>query len=70
MYHFNYWNLPFVPFVDKQKEAQTLQMRKWKPCKVKDILANLQRHFEQYNAYHSLNKDSSEQGKTSEQTGI
>jgi len=50
--------------VDKQKEVLTQQIRKWKPCKVKDILVNLQRHFEQYNAYHSLSKDSSELGKT------
>lgn len=54
----------------RKREAPKQQIRKWKPCKVKDILANLQRHFEQYNAYHSLSKDSSERGKTSEQTGI
>ncbi|CAM4722659.1 unnamed protein product [Leuciscus chuanchicus] len=50
----------------RKREAPTQQIRKWKPCKVKDILANLQRHFEQYNAYHSLGNDSSERGKTSE----
>ncbi|KAK7118391.1 hypothetical protein R3I94_022030 [Phoxinus phoxinus] len=43
----------------RKRKASTQHMRKWKPCKVKDILANLQRHFEQYNAYHSLSKDSS-----------
>ncbi|KAF4095829.1 hypothetical protein G5714_023432 [Onychostoma macrolepis] len=46
------------------------QIRKWKLCRVKDILANLQRRFEQYNVYLSLSTDLPERGKTSEQTGI
>lgn len=54
MHHFNYWNLHFVSIVDKQRKRQRQQIRKWKPCKVKDILVNLQSYFEQYNAYHSL----------------
>ncbi|KAK2870094.1 hypothetical protein QQF64_021946 [Cirrhinus molitorella] len=28
-----------------------LKIRKWNLCRVKDILANLQRHYEQYNVY-------------------
>lgn len=46
------------------------QRQQWKLCRVKDILANLQRYFEQYNAYLSLSTDLPERGKTSEQTGI
>ncbi|KAK9953296.1 hypothetical protein ABG768_017301 [Culter alburnus] len=38
----------------RKRKRQMRQIRKWKPCKVKDILVNLQSYFEQYNAYHSL----------------
>ncbi|KTF88020.1 hypothetical protein cypCar_00042602 [Cyprinus carpio] len=46
------------------------QRRKWKICRVKDILANLEIQYEQYNTYLSLSTDLPERGKTSEQTGI
>lgn len=52
-----------------QKREGT-KRRKLKICKVKSILANLQRLFEQYNVYQSFSTDLTERGKTSEQTGI
>lgn len=70
---FIYLNLLFVSFVDEQREGTNKpiqQRQQWKLCRVKDILANLQRYFEQYNAYLLLSTDLPERGKTSEQTGI